>query len=658
MPIASARLRGIRVASNIAAMRRLFIALGIALAVLHAGAQAADSGERGRTEKLFDPARHIPVREVKAGMKGYGLSVFKGTTPERFEVEVVSILHNQMAIQGDVILVRCRGANLEHTGAIAGMSGSPIYLTDDNGKTRLAGAFAYGWPLAKDPIGGVQPIEYMLDLSASEGLATTRPATQRAAVTAPRWTLAEAKAAIARPGRQQPANALATALQPLQPMQIPLMASGFSEKSLAGMEKHFGGWGMVALQAGGAVGASGAATQPADDVAIVPGSAMVLPILRGDAELSAVGTCTEVIGQRVFGFGHPFSNDGPVNLPMGSGRVSTVIASLASSFKIGSLTKIQGSLYADQQSGVAGRIGAAPALVPIDLEVTWVGSGETRKFHFESIQHPRITPMVTSMAMGAALTGRKQLPQFHTLNYDLEVKFTNGRVVKLHDVAANEEGGPLGDIAGLLQLVTDNPFDAVGLASIKGTIRILPESQAAAVLSVNMPKLSYRPGETVKAFVTCRPFRSAERVLPIEMELPRELPEGTYELVVGDRDEYLSDQQAAQPFRFSAQSVDEVFAVVDDLTDLRSDALYVRLMRQPDGVAIGRTAMPRLPSSRRQILLGAGRSNTTAFVSSTTKVIPTGLVMSGSARFEITIEKDGKSETHGGPTRKPASRPQ
>ena len=28
----------------------------------------------------------------------------------------------------------------------------------------MVGAFAYGWPLMKDPLGGVQPIEYMLDI--------------------------------------------------------------------------------------------------------------------------------------------------------------------------------------------------------------------------------------------------------------------------------------------------------------------------------------------------------------------------------------------------------------------------------------------------------------------------------------------------------------
>src|SRR5438552_10449358 len=118
------------------------------------------------SQSLFNPARHMRVSEVHPGMKGYGLSVFKGTTIEKFDVEVVSVLHN-FNPKRDVILVRCGGQNLEHTGAIAGMSGSPIFLRDDQGRMRMIGAFAYGFPLAKDPVGGVQPIEYMLELPAA-----------------------------------------------------------------------------------------------------------------------------------------------------------------------------------------------------------------------------------------------------------------------------------------------------------------------------------------------------------------------------------------------------------------------------------------------------------------------------------------------------------
>src|SRR5437762_987087 len=131
-------------------------------ALVWRGRVAVGAGGRGLPPG-FDPARHMRVSEIKPGMKGYGLSVFRGTKIERFDVEVVSIVRN-FTPKMHMVLVTLKGQNLEHTGAIAGMSGSPVFLVDEAGRERLAGAFAYGWPMAKDPIGGLQPIEYMLAL--------------------------------------------------------------------------------------------------------------------------------------------------------------------------------------------------------------------------------------------------------------------------------------------------------------------------------------------------------------------------------------------------------------------------------------------------------------------------------------------------------------
>ena len=134
----------------------------------------------------------------------------------------------------------------------------------------------------------------------------------------------------------------------------------------------------------------------------------------------------------------------------------------------------------------------------------------------------------------------------------------------------------------------------------------------------------------------------------MEMELPHELPQGTYQLVISDAQRYLQDEQQSRPFRFTAEKVEDVFAVLRDVASIRENALYLRLVRQSDGVAIGRTAMPQLPSSMRQVILGAGRSSTTAFVSSSVKIVPTESVMSGSAEFTIAVDANAKVSV-GGP---------
>src|SRR3954468_8705811 len=105
------------------------------------------------------PPKHVsimPISEVRAGMKGYGLTVFQGLKPERFDIRVISVLHNFLPKQ-DIILVQSDDPRLIHSGIVAGMSGSPIYI-----EGRLAGALSYGWHFAKDPIAGVTPIETMM----------------------------------------------------------------------------------------------------------------------------------------------------------------------------------------------------------------------------------------------------------------------------------------------------------------------------------------------------------------------------------------------------------------------------------------------------------------------------------------------------------------
>ncbi|MDH3584486.1 MAG: hypothetical protein OER86_09750, partial [Phycisphaerae bacterium] len=121
----------------------------------------------------FDRERHMLVDEVRPGMLGYGMTVFHGTDPEPFPVEVVSV-QKGFAAGKSVVWIRCPSKRMQMTGPVQGMSGSPIYLwpAPANGQApaarqpgsggRMIGAFAFGHRLGKDCYVGVQPIENML----------------------------------------------------------------------------------------------------------------------------------------------------------------------------------------------------------------------------------------------------------------------------------------------------------------------------------------------------------------------------------------------------------------------------------------------------------------------------------------------------------------
>jgi hypothetical protein len=433
----------------------------------------------------------------------------------------------------------------------------------------------------------------------------------------------------------------------LHPLATPLMVGGVSPKVIEQFGAIFGAYGMSMLQAGGV---SGGAPSVGDAPQLEPGSVLAVPLVEGDMDLTAIGTCTEVIGNRMWGFGHAFNNEGVISMPMGSGQINGIVANLMTSFKLGSLGALRGTLTADQTVGVGGHVGKSPPMIPLDLKIIYTdGSGETN-YHFDCAVHPKLTPMIAGVAITSALTGARELPQYQTLDYDVTIDFAGGRKVRAENTLVNAQAGDVFFQLGTpLMAAAENPFERVMPTKISGTFRVTPQAREAQILSINVPRLKHRPGEHVRAFVQYRPFRATEQTMPVDIDLPKDLPDGDYQLVISDWQRYLTDEQAAKPFRFTAQDIKEVFAVLKDVNEIRHNALYIRLLRQPDGVAIGRTAMTHMPSSKRHVLLGSGRSNISPFMSSAVKIIPTQNVMEGSAEFTITIDSEIKVEVGGKP---------
>src|SRR6266513_6288226 len=102
----------------------------------------------------------LPLSQVRAGMEGYAYTIFAGDQVEKFDLEVIGVLNNFLGPKQSIILVQLKGPKVEHTGVVAGMSGSPVYL-----EGKLAGALSLKLGIfTKEPLAGVTPIENMLSL--------------------------------------------------------------------------------------------------------------------------------------------------------------------------------------------------------------------------------------------------------------------------------------------------------------------------------------------------------------------------------------------------------------------------------------------------------------------------------------------------------------
>ena len=194
-----------------------------------------------------------PLENVRPGQKGYGISVFYGFKIERFEVEVIDVMHNFLPKQS-IILMKADHPVLRKTGVVGGMSGSPIYI---DGK--MVGALAYGWRFAKEPIIGVTPIQNMLDLlklkprgkskaayvdrryGNPEGVSPLRLNPQNDAW----WKLPKPRLGLIA-GRGTNSNHAN-----LIPATVPLSAAGFSREGLAVLKEIFTPYGFEPMIGGG-----------------------------------------------------------------------------------------------------------------------------------------------------------------------------------------------------------------------------------------------------------------------------------------------------------------------------------------------------------------------------------------------------------------------
>jgi hypothetical protein len=608
--------------------------------------------------------KYMHHSKLHRGMKGYGLTVMAGTKIEKFDAEIVSVM-SKFGPHQDVILATLGGLGLEKSGIVAGMSGSPVYMKDTDGKYKMIGAVAYGWPGPKEPLCGIQPITQMLAVNgvldnpaakpvvaqaelpggqsqAGGSLATGKPASRSYL----QRFLNPAKIDFIEAGQK---NSPKSRTSPrMVPLKTPMMVSGMSEDSLGGAEDLLAGGGVMLVQSGGA-GASEAAEYR--HTKLEPGAGIAIPLVSGDAELCAVGTVTEVIGDRVLAFGHSFFAQGEIDMPMGPAYIHTVVSGVMDSFKLGSTIQSDparsdsvavGSLWRDETTGIAGRIGSKVSTIPMTVRVDREDVNESRQFHYNVVRHPMFTPLLVFMMAREGCTGWYELPKEHTLYYQVDVDF--GKAGKYHaeNISSNNNVQDLSsDLVRPISAVMENPWSKPPeIVSINIHITVDSKSRVAEILELKLDSHVYRPGETVKGSLVIDPYRQARQSKPIAFELPADLSEGSYQLTVCNSTNCLREMQSEMPQRFEPHAISELMDALACVAAAKTDQLYLRLQLPEGGLSIKRKELPNLPASKMLILAQDQKSDMFQFTKSLVRSMKGEFVFSGSAAasFEVKLQ--------------------
>jgi hypothetical protein len=547
------------------------------LAVLILATVAAPLWAAAQKEKFtyapFVPIDPImPFSQVKPGMKGECRTVVKGGEIVLFEAEVVDILDAGSSPE-KLILVKASGPVVEKSGIAAGMSGSPFYI-----ERRLVGAIGYGFNFTDHKMGLVTPIEEMLEIWNNPEIIPSFELVPLVAEKPP------SSADVPDPGGPKTPKSAVSAdvvIEEVLPSSDDLPVSGdkatSGDRSVSGdYDDTRASWDLLvsrdrttsddsrpdSRKSGGFFisgvsermaremknalnaetvpfgGAPGGAVPPlnyAPDVR--PGMAIGVSLLWGDVDVSSVGTLTALSKDgRFIAYAHPLLNLGPTAAVLRSAHISSVVASLESSFKIGVPGDIIGIVTQDRPQGIGGRIGRFAPAASFVVKITDVDSGRSYRKSFQMVQDKYMFSKLASPAIVGcieSLWGRigggtaKITAQFTGSALRGGWRRTN-MFVSENDVAAQV----LEEFKLLTQMFAVNQFQEIRPFGVDVEVEVTQEPRVLYIEDVKVSGSGpFVPGEKVEFDITLRPWRKDPFVRTYSLTVPEKV-DGTAQLLV------------------------------------------------------------------------------------------------------------------------------
>ncbi len=479
-------------------------------------------------------------------MKGHGLTVFEGTKPERFGVEVIDVIKNFRPRQ-DAILIKTFHPRLDVVNVVRGMSGSPIYI---DGK--MIGAYAYGWSFGKEPVAGVTPIESMLEdlerplpksifgwpleplpnLKKDAPREATRDVAEsgatRFAGTVTEYHLDEHAAQLGERGgfgKKDPGG--------LRPVATPILLGGMGELASKMARELLEPLGLEPEQGGG-----GGAPDPNAPLHYEDGGAIAVQLISGDLSASGLGTVTRVEGERLVAFGHPMMASGVTSLPTAVGRVSWFLASEAASFKLGTAVRPLGALVNDRQASIVVSETAKAPVVKVSFHIEGVPGAPYRDWNFEVAHEKFMTPTFLAMALGDALQATAAERQDISWTAESKLSIKGQPPVRLEDFGVSIGGTPdprefirshlVSSVGGVL----NNPWEPAMVEAIEVKIKLDYARDIVRLREARAVETEVDAGQPVNIVLTLIPFAGPPLTRTISVPVPKYLAGSTLKLSI------------------------------------------------------------------------------------------------------------------------------
>jgi hypothetical protein len=537
-------------------------------------------------------------------MVGVGRTVFNGTQVEEFKVHIIGVIENVIGTQRNLILAKLEGGPLANTGVIAGMSGSPVYIDG-----RLIGAVSYALgSFSKEPIAGITPIAEMTDATAFSAPRApgTRvdvefPVTPEHLVSAFRKALNWNRPFAERPSDTQligvsgisgVGGEIGTMLRPIA---TPLVMSGFEPAAADPLVAAFRDSGFLPM----GTAAAGRFGMADFEGPLKPGDAVGVTFVSGDLELGATGTVTHIDDNKVYAFGHPMYNLGPIEFPMTRAYVYTVLPSLFSSAKLSSTGDVIGTFQQDRATAIAGRLGAGPSLLPVTMTLD-ADRGGSRSFKFSAVKDQLFGPLMTYTALVNTLTSYER--QFGTATYSVQgkLRLRNHEPILLDNMFAGENAASNTSayVVAPITALVNNEYESVDIEGLEIAVKSTERPRIATLERVWLDDPRPRPGRTVPLKVLLRSYRGEDIIQTIPIEIPSNA-RGSLALMVSDgqRLNQTEQREARLP---QPRSVPQLVRALNKAR--RNNTIYVKLLGSDAGAVVSGELLSSLPPSVLAVL--------------------------------------------------------
>jgi hypothetical protein len=519
------------------------------------------------------PPSVFPLKDLRAGMKGVGKTVFAGMTVSDFGVEILGVLEN-VGPRQSIILGRLSGGPLDKTGVMQGMSGSPVYI---DGK--LVGAVAMSFPFSKEPIAGIRPIGEML-----AGMTTTRAPQYRA-------RLSDRSLLEHAPKRDQGSE------DRPDDIATPVSFTGFTANTIAQFGAQLKAIGLEPRQ-----GISGGRSpRPVKPAVLQPGSMISVQLARGDMAVGADGTVTHVDGRRVYAFGHRFLSAGATELPFSAASVLTLLPNLSSSFKISAAGEWLGSVTADYNAAVAGELGRKAKMATVNVAV--VGAERDSKYRIEIVQERLLSPLLLQMILYSALDATERTLGASSVRVKGAVKFEGvPESVAIDNMYAGDFNVPLVASLGTALPVAyalQNTLDPLRVESIDLAVETSLEKKQVAIEQVWTSKREVRPGEGFDVSVLMLGEGGREVVRKVRYEVPIGAKAGPMNISVADGPSTNAGDQRVYTL-MQPRPAPQVISLLNSLRG--STKGFIRIWRGDAAYTLDGRDLPQPPPSVGMIL--------------------------------------------------------